>query len=98
MKFTTIRDLQFYKPTPENMYALVTLPKGTEVIVLNNRQTRRLSYLEQDAIKRMRKRERNTVAFMWEGLLRTAVTGKDLIQTKAKSRSSFLQGLISGKD
>ena len=98
MKYTIVRDLQFYQPTTNDMYALVTLTKGTEVNILNKRQVKRLTHLEQDAIKRMRKRERNTLAFMWEGLLRTAIKGKDLIQTQAKGRSSFLQGLVSGKD
>ena len=98
MKYTIIRDLQFYKPTPEDRYTTVTLPKGTEVQILNKRQIGRLPYLEQDAIKRMRKRERNTLAFMWDGLLRTAVKGKDMIQSQAKSRSSFLQGIVRGKN
>jgi hypothetical protein len=98
MKYTIIKDLQFYETVKEDRYAIIVLPKGTEVDILNKRQIRNLPYREREAIKRMRKRDRNILAFMWKGQLRTAVRNKDLVQTQVSSRASFCEGLLGGKN
>ena len=46
----------------------------------------------------MKKKERNLMAFMWKGVLRTAVKDKDMVQAKVRGRETFLEVLLSGKD
>ena len=98
MKYTIIKDLTFYEPTKDQPYDTVVLKKGTEVDVLTRRQVSRLDYMDQKALKRMKKKERNLMAFMWKGALRTAVKDKDMIQSKVNSRETFLEVLLRGKD
>ena len=98
MKYKIIKDLIYYEPTREEPYATITLKKGTEVEVLTKRQVSSLNYEEQKALKRMKKKERNLMAFMWKGVLRTAVKDKDMVQAKVRGRETFLEVLLSGKD
>ena len=98
MKYTVIRDLVFYNPSKEDPYATNMLAKGTEGVALTRREVGRLDYSDQKALKRMKKRNSNLLAFVWDGHVRTAIKDKDVILTKIKSRGTFLQGLIDGKD
>ena len=98
MKYTIIKDLVFSKPNEEDPYGTTVLPKGTDVKVMSKRDVSRLPYGEQSALHRMKKRNGNIIVFMWNGRVRTAIKGKDIILAQAKGRKTFLDGFVDGKN